>query len=191
MNSSDGARLIYLSILLVAVVSPVLIGRRGSLGRTAQQFGIWVLIFLGFIAVYGLWPDLKRSLLPRAAVEVAGGVELRVAEDGHFYADILVNGQPVTFLLDTGASEIVLSPADARKVGFDPAELTFSGQASTANGTVTSAPVKLDSLALGPYEDRNLNASVNGAEMDNSLLGMSYLRRYQLTFTGSTLRLVR
>ena len=74
MNSSDGARLIYLSILLVAVVSPVLIGRRGSLGRTAQQFGIWVLIFLGSIAVYGLWPDLKRSLLPRAAVAEEGVV---------------------------------------------------------------------------------------------------------------------
>jgi len=187
----DKGRLIFLLILLVPVVLQVFMGSGKALFRKLQQASIWFLIFAGFIAAYGMWPELKRSLLPRAAIERNGAVELRAASDGHFYVDTMVNGQPVTFLIDTGASNIVLSPADARKVGFDPANLSFTDQASTANGTVGIAPVRLTSLVLGPYEDLDLSASVNAGETDQSLLGMSYLRRYQLTFSGNTLSLKR
>lgn len=189
--TDDKARLIFLLILLVPLVLQVFMGGGTALFRKVQHSAVWFLIFAGFIATYGMWPELKRSLLPRAAIERNGAVELRAASDGHFYVDTLINGQPVTFLIDTGASNIVLSTADARKVGFNPAKLSYTDQAATANGLVGIAPVRLNSLVLGPHEDRDLNASVNAGDIDMSLLGMSYLRRYQLTFSGNTLSLKR
>ena len=88
-----------------------------------------------------------------------------------------MNGGRVTFMVDTGATDVVLAPADARRIGLDPAGLTFDQLASTANGTVTGAAIRLDSLAVGPIEMRDLPATVNGADMSESLLGMEFLNR--------------
>ena len=89
-----------------------------------------------------------------------------------------MNGTPVRFVIDTGASDMVLSNADARAVGLDTDRLAYLGRAQTANGTVPIARVTLDSVALGDVTDRNVGASVNGGEMFGSLLGMSYLERF-------------
>jgi aspartyl protease family protein len=84
----------------------------------------------------------------------------------------------VEFLVDTGASEVVLSTQDARRAGFDPEKLAYLGRASTANGIVQTASVRVDELALGEIRDRNLRVSVTRGEMDKSLLGMTYLQRW-------------
>jgi len=79
---------------------------------------------------------------------------------------------------------VVLSPADARRLGFDPDTLDFSKVYRTANGTVYGAPVRLRSLTIGSIRIDNVRASVNGAEMSRSLLGMSFLERlsgYEVT----------
>jgi aspartyl protease family protein len=191
MSNDDIARVLYLSLLLMAVAGSLFAGLRQRPGTTVQQILIWGFIFLGLVAAYGLWPDLRRALMPREAALVGGALELRAAGDGHFYADALVNGQAVTFLIDTGASDIVLAPADARRAGIEPDRLGYTGQAMTANGPVATATIRLDSLALGPYEDRGLAASVTAGDLDQSLLGMSYLGRYEMTVTGDRLRLRR
>jgi aspartyl protease family protein len=106
-----------------------------------------------------------------------GVVEVRAGLGGHFTVTATVNGRPVDFLIDTGASDIVLSPADARRIGYDPDRLSFTRQYYTANGIGRGAPVRLDSLAIGPIAYDGLTASVNEAPMSESLLGMSFLRR--------------
>ena len=191
MDGDTTARLIYLALLLAAVAGPLILSLRKAPGKTLQQLLIWAFIFLGFIATYGLWPDLKTALLPSSASLRNGKLELQVADDGHFYAEMQVNGTPVTFLIDTGASDIVLSREDAALAGIDVAGLSFWDQAETANGTVASAPVTLDSLTLGPWRDQDIAASVNGGDMRDSLLGMAYLRRFQLTTSDGRLTLSR
>ncbi|HQY42873.1 MAG TPA: TIGR02281 family clan AA aspartic protease [Paracoccaceae bacterium] len=191
MDGDNTARLIYLSLLLIAVGGSLFTGLRQAPGKTIQQLLIWAFIFLGLIAAYGLWPDLRRALNPSAAVMRDGAVELRLADDGHYYADTEVNGVKLRFLIDTGASDIVLSEADAERIGLNPSGLSYTGLADTANGTVSTAPVRLDSLVLGPWEDRDLAASVNGGDLTDSLMGMSYLTRYDMSFSGQTLRLSR
>lgn len=191
MDSDTTARLIYLGLLLMAVGGALFTGLRQAPGRTVQQILIWGFIFLGLIAAYGLWPDLRRAINPSAAVVRNGVIELRQADDGHYYADTVVNGIAVTFLIDTGASDIVLSEEDARRVGLDPDSLSYSGQADTANGLVTTAPVRLKTLVLGPYEDRDLAASVNGGDLTDSLLGMRYLSRFDMSISGDRMTLRR
>jgi aspartyl protease family protein len=96
---------------------------------------------------------------------------------GHFVIDAVVDGVPLTFLLDTGASEIVLTLDDARQLGFLPQSLEFSQRFRTANGEVRGAPVRLRELRIGQFSLYDLDASVNEAPLAISLLGMSFLDR--------------
>ncbi|WP_420002617.1 retropepsin-like aspartic protease family protein [Arenibacterium sp. LLYu02] len=179
MNSDDLGSLIYLILLLVAVGSWVFVQNRQSLGKTAQQLAIWGLIFLGVIAAYGLWDDIRHSVMPQQAVlSDTGQITVPRARDGHYYLRLEVNGTPITFLVDTGASEIVLTQNDAKRLGIDTASLNYFGRAMTANGEVRTAHVKLETVTLDSIVDQNVAAWVNEGTLDDSLLGMSYLQRF-------------
>lgn len=180
MQGEEIGRLIYLVLLGGAIAGYFIVQNRHRLGQMAQQAAVWGLIFVGLIAGVGLWSDIRSTVLPRQAVFAdQGTIEVPRAPDGHFYLTLQINGTPVPFVVDTGASQLVLSRQDARRVGVDPAQLGFTGEARTANGIVQTAPVKLDRVALGPFEDRNMRAWVNAGEMDTSLLGMSFLQHFE------------
>jgi aspartyl protease family protein len=83
----------------------------------------------------------------------------------------------VRFILDTGASDVMLTPADARRLGFDPAALAYTRCYLTANDAVMGAPVVLTTLDIGPIHMNDVAASVLEKPGDMSLLGMSFLRR--------------
>ncbi|MCF1709960.1 TIGR02281 family clan AA aspartic protease [Tabrizicola sp. J26] len=190
MDTNDLMRLMYLAVLLAAVGGWVLVEYRGRLGAALRNFMAWGLIFVGVAAGYGLWADMRRDL-PYQAVVQDGRVEVTRAPDGHFYLPVEVNGQSIEFLVDTGASNIVLSQKDARRVGIDPSSLAYVGQAQTANGAVSTARVRLDSLTLGPWTDRDQAAWVNRGEMDGSLLGMDYLHGFKMEIDGQKMVLSR
>jgi len=95
--------------------------------------------------------------------------------NGHFVIDATVNGVPITFLLDTGASDIVLTLDDARQLGFVPQNLEFSQRFQSANGVVRGAPVRLRELRIGQFSLYDQVASVNEAPLSISLLGMRFL----------------
>lgn len=180
-NPDDMARLFYLLILLMGLLGFFAIGGtgRGRLGASLQQALIWLLIFAMAIIAYGFRDTLRGALFPSSAVQLADGtIELRRERDGHFHATLEVNGAPVRFIVDTGASDIVLSRRDAERVGIDLGDLAFTGRAMTANGPVATATVGLDSVAFGERRDAGLRASVTSGVLDASLLGMSYLNRF-------------
>lgn len=193
LGEFDAARLFYLSLLLLLVLSGVVAGYRHRIGQGLQAAAIWTLIFLGAVIAYGFRDTLQTQLIGGAETVVTEeGVVLRRGGDGHFHARAEVNGETVDFLVDTGASSLVLSREDARRVGLDPSRLVFSQPAQTANGVVFSAPATLDSLRLGPFEDRNVAATVNGGALGVSLMGMSYLRRFaRVTVEGDRMLLER
>ncbi|WP_101068060.1 retropepsin-like aspartic protease family protein [Roseovarius salinarum] len=180
MNDFDTAQLIYLVVLGTAIVLIYVTHHRGSLGRMIQQAMIWALIFVGVIAAVGLWGDIRQGMRPGQAVMTGPGkIELPRAPDGHYYVTAQVNGAPVRFVVDTGASQIVLSKSAAREAGIDPDGLAYVDRAYTANGEVRTAPVNLGSFEIGPMRDTGLRAWVNEGRMDQSLLGMSYLQRFE------------
>jgi clan AA aspartic protease (TIGR02281 family) len=104
---------------------------------------------------------------------------IRAGPHGHFVVDAEVDGTPLSFLIDTGASDIVLSQNDARRLGLEPRTLDYSRTYQTANGVVRAAPVQLRELRLGQLQLYELDASVNERPLPMSLLGMSFLRRLQ------------
>jgi aspartyl protease family protein len=193
MNSDDIARLAYLGLLGAVLVGWFVTQNRDSLGKLAQQAVAWGLIFLGVIAAIGLWDDIRQTIRPQqSTMRADNSVNLPRAPDGHYYLTLMINDVAIDFLVDTGASQMVLTQSDAEKVGINPADLAFTGRATTANGEVRTAPVRLAQVSLGPILDRNVRAWVNEGEMEQSLLGMSYLQRWsKIEITGQGLRLTR
>jgi len=193
MTDFDTANLIYLIVLGSAVAVWFVAQNRNSLGKVTQQALVWGLIILGTIALVGMWDHIERSVMPRQTVfGETGVIELPRREDGHYYLTADVNGQPVEFVVDTGATGIVLTRGDAVRAGFAEADLVFSGTAFTANGMVRTAPVRLDEIAVGAIRDTGVRATVNGGELDQSLLGMDYLQRFtSVEITNGRLILTR
>jgi aspartyl protease family protein len=101
---------------------------------------------------------------------------LQAGPHGHFIVDAAVNGKTITFLVDTGASAIYLTPEDAKRLGWPPQRLTFSERYSSAAGEVRAAPVTLRSLRVGQLELFDLPASVGEQPSEISLLGMTFLK---------------
>ncbi|MGC3936785.1 retropepsin-like aspartic protease family protein [Roseobacter sp. EG26] len=179
MDSFDTGRLIYLIVLGLMVVGWFFAQSRQSMNKTLQHAAVWGFIFLGAIAAFGLWEDISNTVRPQQTVfEEQGKIIVPRSPDGHYYIAARVNGAPIQFVLDTGATEMVLTRRDAMTAGLTPDRLNFSGRAMTANGEVRTAPVRLATVTLGPVTDENLTAVVNEAEMSHSLLGMTYLQRW-------------
>lgn len=191
MTPDQILQLTYLVLLAAAIGGSYIFANKNNLGKVAQQAAIWGMIFVGTIAAIGLWGDISRDIAPRQAVS-GSEIVLPRAPDGHYYITLEINGAPVDFVVDTGASQVVLTQNDARRVGFDPADLRYLGIARTANGEVRTAAVHLDTVSVGPFTDTRLRATVNGGEMDKSLLGMTYLGLYDtISITDGKLILSR
>lgn len=109
--------------------------------------------------------------------------------DGHFWADAQVNGQPVHFLVDTGATAVALTPEDAARLGFKPTDLRYGYNVTTAGGSSRAAAVTLTSVSVNGAKLENVQALVVSDGLDVSLLGMSYLGRLtRFEATRDTLR---
>ena len=178
MSSDQTADAIYLSLLGGALLLSYLLASRINIGKMLQQMGIWVLIFMGAIAVIGMWPEIQRTITPRQSVVDGTTIVLPRARDGHYYLTLDINNVPVEFVVDTGASQVVLTQDDAKRIGLNPSSLSYLGTASTANGTVRTAAVRLDTVSLGAITDSSVRAVVNDGQMFGSLLGMTYLSNF-------------
>lgn len=193
MSGDDRAYLFYLLGFLLLIGFSVVSSGRFNFGKSLQQAAIWGLIFLGLIIGYG-FKDVFLAQIDSGTpiVEDDGTIILSRASDGHFHADIVVNGVEVDFLVDTGASQIVLNKRDARRVGIDLDTLAFTGSASTANGIVRTARARVGVMKLGDVLDTDVRVSINDGELDSSLLGLTYLDRFkELRIIGDRMYLRR
>ena len=183
----------------------LMLGHGGRLGEALRHVAIWTALFLALIVGYAYRDEVAMvanrvagDLLPpgtgiavEAGVPGERAVRIRRRSDGHFVAAASVNGQSLRMLVDTGASTVVLRPADAAKAGIDTDALRYTISVNTANGTAYAAPVRLRSLAIGPGEIGDVEALVaKPGTLKESLLGMSFLRRLRsFDFTGEFLTL--
>ncbi|SFR47816.1 retropepsin-like aspartic protease family protein [Litoreibacter janthinus] len=178
MDSEDTARLIYLVLLGSVIAGYFLISNRARMGEAARQAALWGFIFIGVIVAYGLWSDVSQTVLPQQSTFEGGRIEVPVRTDGHYHLTLHVGEVPIEFVVDTGASGVVLSQEDAAQVGIDTDTLIYGGRASTANGEVRTARVTLENVRLGKFQEGRVRAYVNEGELANSLLGMDYLERF-------------
>lgn len=193
LTEDQWQRLVTLSILLVAIGSYALVAARGNIGTRLRHLLLWALLFTGVAAGYSLWDGVR---LTNTTVQTSGeGMVVRRGLDGHFHLTLEITGasgrsEPVRFIVDTGATEMVLTRADAERLGYGARDLRFLGIAQTANGTTRTASVTLPRVALAGHESSRVRALVNEGELHSSLLGMGYLERFaSLEITRDQLRI--
>lgn len=184
-DSGDQARLVQYSIILAAVASGIVTSRRLTTRETFRNIAIWAVIAVVLVLGYTFYDrikdaagDAQTALVPSYPANVdANTMVFSENRDGDFAVIGSVNGRTVEFMVDTGASDIVLSPDDAQRAGIDLSALHFISHYETANGEGRGAPCTLDTLEIGPVKLFNVPVSVNQTKMHNSLLGMAFLKR--------------
>lgn len=180
MTNGDTAQLIYLLGFLVLIGSSLL-ARRLPLGQSLKMALAWVAIFaVGFLLFSlrddagALWSRLTSEFNPSAGVVRGGTLRVRKSEDGHFWLKTEVNGRSVKFLIDSGATTISMSSADAATAGVKPGG-GFPVAISTANGVVMAERARIERLKAGPIERSDLAAVVAPEFGETSVLGMNFL----------------
>ena len=142
--------------------------------------------------VITLAPAVRAAVmtLPPSDAGRPGGAAVAMGPDGHYWAETRVNGHPVRMLVDTGATAVALTAADARRVGIEPGSLTYGLKVATAAGEARAARITLAAVSVDGALVRDVDALVLDRDTDASLLGMSYLRRLSgFEATPQTLRL--
>lgn len=199
VSDQDQPYLIRGLVVLTFLSTGIIFARQIKIGELARNVVIWTGI--GAVLVLGYtYRDELRSVgarvrtefLPSEPVADAQTHTLTLTADsgGNFYAYGAASGTRIRFVIDTGSTDIVLSPADARRLGIDLATLHYVSGFETANGVGSGAPYTLNNLAVGPVQLWNVPVSINRTDMHASLLGMSFLRRLKsFEFAGRRLYL--
>ena len=192
-------QVVYLLAFLALIMFGM--GRSISVGKTLKYLAIWTALLIALIYAYSFRDGLntaymrvKGELLPTVPQGTGNGnVTLRRNSNGHFAARVMVNGKPATFLVDTGASSVVLPWRVADELGYDPNSLPFILTVGTANGSAIAAPIRIGRMEMGDIVLENVEAMVvEEGKLSQPLLGMSFLNRlHGYDVTGNTLTLRR
>ena len=186
------ARIVMGVALLIVIGSGVIASYAGNASLFLKQAATWIGIGLALIVVYAFKPELTMiaertmgALIPGRPAQVStsqqdkggsGIVAITADRGGQFSADAMVNGTHVRFLVDTGASAVILTPDDALRAGIKMKQLKYSVPIRTANGTNHAAAARLDEIRIGSIEVRNVRTLVAKPDLlSTSLLGMTFL----------------
>lgn len=160
--------------------------------RNVLLLAFGVLIMAAYAARFA---DQEMSKMPAraAAVQPAASqpeptrsghsMVLDADRQGHFRVEAHVGGRRLDFMVDTGASLVILRESSAAEVGIRPMRADYTATVSTANGKIKAAPAKLDRIELGDITVFDVKALVLPDEvLAQNLLGVSFLsklRRYE------------
>ena len=187
LATDDFASLAINGALVVALAGSTLASFRGNMRGALESALLWFVIVVILMAGYSYRFELRDvaarvmgEAVPGLARVDPNGREVTIVRDAsnHFRVRATINGTESILLFDTGASQVVLRPETARRAGIDVDRLTYDVTVSTANGRARAAAVTLDRMAIGPLEERRVQALVAQAgALGVDLLGMSFLDR--------------
>jgi aspartyl protease family protein len=184
MNSDDHFNIAFLALAMILPLS-ALLSRRIPIRQSLKMAAIWAAILLIGVVIVGLtrdgvassWDQLK-TVLGNDEQRISGGtVKLRMAADGHYWANVTINGVAVHMLVDSGATTTSLSTETAKAARLDLNQNPIPVQIDTANGTILAHTSSADLLELGPIKATNLRVVVAEEFGATNVLGMNFLSR--------------
>ncbi|MBC8129526.1 MAG: TIGR02281 family clan AA aspartic protease [Rhizobiaceae bacterium] len=187
MNEGDFAEGAYIGVWALACASSLVFVFRSNFSGALKAIAIYATLFIVLVGLYAYRGEFREvgdrimaELVPGHAIAVSGsnGTQFQVMRqnDEHFHVAAEVNGRPIEFLVDTGASVVALDRTAAQAIGIDTENLAFTSRVMTANGVARSAPITLAHVRIGDIERENVDAAVMDQDGGGlSLLGMSFL----------------
>jgi len=209
LSTMDNTEIAILAagVLLIAVYILILINDERSRPLRALRYLLtWAAFALMLVTSYTYRQELSGVIYRVAGELIPAGqtmvvesedkseraVRVRRRFDGHFSVRATVNGEAMLLLVDTGATTVVLKPADAARAGIATHDLSYTVPVQTANGLTYAAPVHLRTISIGPLVVHNVDALVaRPGSVNENLLGMSFLMRlrsYEFSKDFLTLR---
>jgi aspartyl protease family protein len=191
-DPSDFAVLMAGLALLVFIGSSLIGSYRGRAGEAVRDMLTWAIVALALVIAYSyrdrilaVGHQVLGELLPpgsvlRADLRTEGerSAKFRRRPDGTYVVPAEANGVSIKMLVDTGASWVVLTAEDSRRMGFDLDELRYTVPVQTANGTIYAASVRLRTLTVGKISINDVEALVaKRGPLRENLLGLSFLNR--------------
>ena len=182
----DGPSLIWGVVCLALLISS-LAARRLPLGYLAKAGLAWVAIFAALFAIFSfryefisIWDRIKADVSGTAGQSVSGdAIELRRQDDGHYWLQVEVNGNPVRFMIDSGASFTAINATTAAETGVQVDANGYPVILSTANGRVAAKRGLVKSLEIGPHVITDHQVVVSENFGDTNVLGMNFLDNMQ------------
>lgn len=178
----DGPSLIWGVVCLLLLISS-LAARKLPLGQVAKMALAWIAIFAVLFAIFSfrfefiaIWERVKADIAGTSGQTITSdAIELRRQDDGHYWLQVDVNGNPVRFMIDSGATTTAVNAdtASAAKVDVDSAG--YPVILSTANGNVKAQRGMINSLKIGDHEIRQHPVVVSASFGDTNVLGMNFL----------------
>ncbi len=178
----DGPSLIWGVVCVVLLISS-LAARRLPLGYLAKAGLAWVAIFAALFAIFSfrfefitIWDRVKADISGTAGQSISGeAIELRRQDDGHYWLQVDVNGKPVRFMIDSGATTTAINANTASETGVEVNANGYPIILSTANGRVAAKRGIVRSLTVGPHSIENHQVVVSESFGDVNVLGMNFL----------------
>ncbi len=181
MDSNNGPALIW-GITMVVLLIGSLAARRLPFAQIVRNLLIWALIFALAYGVFlfkdeigGVWDRARADLTGERQLAGSGQTMVLQRVDGHFFADATINGRPVHFLVDTGATVTTINPETARDSGVEVSRIGFPLVVETANGLANSWPATAGELRIGSISFTELDVHVSELPGSTNLLGMNAL----------------
>lgn len=180
----DGPSLIWGVVCILLLVSSLAV-RRLPLGYVAKAGLAWIAIFAALFAIFsfrfefiGIWERVKADISGTGGQSVSSeAIELRRQDDGHYWLMVGINGKPVRFMVDSGATMTAINATTAKEVGVEADGYPII--LSTANGRLAAKRANVRSLTVGPHRIENHPVVVSERFGDVNLLGMNFLNSMQ------------
>lgn len=185
---------IYLIILIVLYTILIFNLPNAQRKKSLLMVSGWISLIIIVVIGYSFKNDFLNARFMAYVwpgygyIKGSHSVSFSKASDEHFYIIAEINNRYIKFLVDTGASDIILTPQDASKIGIDVKKLKFTKVYNTANGQILAAPVIIPQLKIKDFKAVNVKANVTSGDLlDKSLLGMSFLENYSFFIKDDTL----
>ncbi|HKQ26620.1 MAG TPA: retropepsin-like aspartic protease [Burkholderiales bacterium] len=148
----------------------------------------WIVVWIGLVIAGYLVTErmMARPPMVRSLGDGRQELVIPVSRDGHYYLDGAINGLPLRFMIDTGASYVAVGAEFARAAGLPDG---IPGYFSTANGTVEGPVVRSQTVKAGVFELSGLTVAVMPAHDGEGLLGQNFLRHFDVSQAGGAMRL--
>lgn len=182
----DGPSLIWGVVCVVLLISS-LAARRLPLGYVAKAGLAWIAIFAALFAIFSfrfefisIWERVKTDISGAAGQSISGEtIELRRRDDGHYWLQVNINGKPVRFMIDSGATITAINATTANETGVEVDANGYPIILGTANGRVAAKRGIVRSLAFGPHRIQDHQVVVSENFGDTNVLGMNFLDSMQ------------